>query len=93
MDRNDHIEEVKNVFNHIGLLNDTEVVRCIGFAEDEEDYYWIVLSPSRGIIYSSKVGSFVSLKNLNYPRYDHLENAMHELWDVPRSEEFIMDVL
>jgi hypothetical protein len=88
MTREEHIEEARKVFNHIGILNDIEIVRCIGFAEDNEDYYWMVISPKEELFYSSKVGGFVSLKDLNYPRYEYLEMAMNDYWNCPRAEEF-----
>jgi hypothetical protein len=87
-DREEHINEARKIFNHICLLNDTEVVRCIGFAEDDEDYYWIVLSPKRGLIYSSKVGSCESLKDIDYSRYEYLEMEMNDYWNCPRADNF-----
>lgn len=91
MTREEYIEKTKKVFNHIGILNDTEIVRCIGFAEDDEDYYWIVVSPERSLVYSSMVGGFVSLKDLNYPRYEYMEMAMNDYWGCPREKEFIIE--
>lgn len=92
--REEHIEQARKVFNHIGILYDTDIVRCVGFAEDDDDYYWVInghdkLVYGRGkLAYCSKVGAFISLKDLNYPRYDYLEKMMHEYWGAPRAEKF-----
>jgi len=75
--KEEYLKTCRQHANEIGLLNDTDVVRLIGFADDGEDYYWIVAYPSHicgkeKIVYSSMVGPWVSLKGI-YPRYDALE--------------------
>jgi len=96
--REEHIEDCRQVFNHIGILSDTAIARCIGFAEDEEDYYWVVVyhrnSPlPSGKIFHSKVGDFVSLKELGYPRYEYLDEMMDKHWGAPKADKFeIFDI-
>lgn len=86
------IEQAKKVFNHIGLVGDTEIARCIGFLDSGEDYYWVVQKPGGGIINSSMVGTFTSLKDCNYPRYDYLEKMMTEVWDCPKHPYFSIEI-
>src|SRR5574337_434588 len=93
MSRNKFARECGKQFNHIGLLNDTDVVRLIGFADDGEDYYYKVMYPSLTggepkILYSSMVGPFASLKG-HYRRYKQLERQFTDVWNAPPQKEFV----
>lgn len=86
------IRKLKRQFNHIGLYGDADMCRLIGFADSEEDYYYILIYPNcRGekamIHYNSMVGPFVSLK-YRYPRYKQLDNLMTNVWNCPPQKEF-----
>ena len=89
MYRKDYMEECRSVFNDIGLWADADICRLIGYAEDDDDCYYILLFPNRGTIWSSMVGPFVSLKGC-YRRYEQLESQMTNLWDCPPEKEFII---
>lgn len=91
MERNEAVEICRKVFNHVGIMYDTEIVRCVGFEEDEFDYYYIGIDKNGAKQYYSMVGAFVSLKDLGYPRYETMEKLMHELWGVPRADEFLIE--
>ena len=92
MNRKQAIREAKRVFNHVGILCDSEICRCIGFEDSGEDFYWKIIAIGGEIRYSSMVGPFVSLKTSRYPRYKQMEEQMHELWNAPRAEKFIPEV-
>lgn len=81
--REAYVAEVKALFNDICLVADTNLVRLIGFHEDEMDFYYhvkymscnrpaYITSPNQLEHYSSFVGPCVSLKGI-YPRYEQLE--------------------
>ena len=81
-----YIDEVKAIFNHICLLHDTDLVRCIGFSTDALDYYYIVKDLRGKVYHSTFVGPCVSLKG-TYSRYDILEN-LFTINGSPPEEEF-----
>ena len=91
MTEEEAIEECRKVFNHVGIMYDTEIVRCIGFADDGDDYYYIGLDKRGDKQYYSMVGAFISLKDLNYRRYEIMDKLMHDLWGCPRADEFIIE--
>jgi hypothetical protein len=74
-------EEMRPFHNTIGLLYDTQVVRLIGVASDDSDYYYIVRTlvknhhDQKQILIASAVGCFQTLKGF-YPeeRYNHMES-------------------
>lgn len=88
------MKECKKVFNHIGLLYDTDIVRLIGYAEDDDDCYYLVLQPDflgkHKVVWASMVGAFESLKNCHYPRYKQLENQMSGIWNCPPEKDFLI---
>lgn len=84
------MEICEKVFNHIGLMYDTEIMRCIGFAEDEDDYYYVALDKNGHKRYCSMVGAFESLKDLNYPRYKMLEEQMC-YWGANKVDSFVVE--
>ena len=60
------------------LLNNTAVVRLVGFHEDDQDYYYAILSLMSGFSYLSCVGSLIPLKGVlpekEYNQIDHFFN-------------------
>lgn len=88
IDKEAYIEEVRDMFNHICLLHDSELVRCIGFAEDALDFYYIVKDKFGKLSFGTFVGACISLKD-SYERYGQLENIFN-LNGCPPEEEFII---
>jgi hypothetical protein len=98
------LQEAKLHFNE-PILMSFEVCRCIGYAEDEEDCYLIVHSPSRGVYWSTFVGGYIYLTCLkdegvtvplypSYPgeiwtNYSRLDSLL-ELNGVPKAEKFLI---
>lgn len=83
------VRETKRVFNNIGIYAFSEICRCVGFAEDDEDYYWILKYGDK-THYASMVMGFKSLKPLYGKRqYKYLDNMMDEYWGAPREKEYI----
>lgn len=102
MDRDEIIAELKSMHNHIGVFNDTELGRLVGFAEDEMDYYYIVRHLRQNVnarkdsegyytIYHSFVGPFVSLKDIYGERYEYMDNCF-TMNGAPPSDDFIIKV-
>ena len=78
------IEFVKGHDNEL-VLDYFDVVRLIGFAEDDEDYYYIVKNVKKGEMWVSCVGWLFPLKNvLPDEHYDRLESTFklnEDLWE------------
>lgn len=89
--RNECIEEVKRQFNHIGIWADTDIVRLIGFAEDEDDFYWHIMYIGGKEVYASMVGPFESLVGKS-ERYAQIENVF-SLNGCPKAEEMRITIL
>lgn len=89
-------KECREHFNEIGLFGDTDICRLVGFSDDGDDFYWIVMRPDfRGEykkIYCSMVGPWISLKNI-YPRYENLEHQFTHVWQCPPQKDFLLDVV
>jgi hypothetical protein len=72
--REEHIEELKQIFNHICVLYDNDLVRLVGFYEDDMDIYYHVRFPNGRNLYASMVGWLYSLKGMipdeKYARLD-----------------------
>ena len=97
-------EEARKHFNE-PILICFELCRCIGYAEDEEDCYLIVHSPSRGIYWNTFVGGYTYLAclkeqgitNPKYPKfpgeiwtdYSRLDSLL-ELNGVPKAKRFLL---
>lgn len=79
-DVHEKIAKLPTMFNEIGLWADTEISRLIGYGEDEDDCYYILMFPKGPyndpkIVWCSMVGPWVSLKCC-YRRYEQLESHM-----------------
>jgi hypothetical protein len=90
-----YMEECLSHFNEIGILNDSDIVRLVGYAEDEDDVYYVVAYPSfvcdsPKIVYSSMVGSWETLKGI-YSRYDRLERQF-VYWNCPPQENPVVEL-
>jgi C-terminal processing protease CtpA/Prc len=85
-ERDKYIKKAENVFNHIGILYDSKIVRCIGFAEDNEDYYYKTIDNNK-ITYNSMVGRFFSLKDI-YPNYNYMDEMFDKYWNAPKTLKF-----
>lgn len=70
--REHYLAEARAMFNDICILADTDIVRLVGFSEDDRDYYWVTMNMRGERSGCSMVGPCISLKGL-YPRYDQLE--------------------
>jgi hypothetical protein len=88
MQTRDAIEEVRALHNHICILYDMELVRVIGFREDELDYYYHVRNMDGREWFGTFVGGCVSLKD-SYPGYEVLD-ANWARNHCPPSEEFLV---
>lgn len=95
--RNDVIKDLQTKFNDIGIIGNSDLVRLIGFHEDERDYYYHILymngrnrGSDKNNAYFTMVGSFLSLKGL-IPDYDYtsLDNVF-SLNGAPPSKEFVV---
>lgn len=95
-----YYEEVKSHFNEPVIIG-SEVCRIIGFGVDDEDYYLIVNSRSRGKFWMTFVGGYIYLDCL---KGQHAIASKHtdEIWDdyfrmnsfltlngVPEEKEFV----
>ena len=80
INREDFINELILMHNHIGISHDYQLGRLIGFHEDEVDYYYIIQYPGTwGVapkrIYATAVGRFVSLVGrYPEPEYTYLDD-------------------
>lgn len=81
-------QQMRPYHNDIGLLYDTDLVRLLGVAEDALDLYYIVkpLGYDKESYWATAVGHFTSLKEINYPRYDYLEDYFIRNLNPPISE-------
>jgi hypothetical protein len=71
------IEKTKPFHNHMCIMHDTQIVRLIGIAIDNSDYYYIVQTNDikRPIIWGSAVGHFYSLMGIiSDKQYASMEN-------------------
>jgi hypothetical protein len=101
IDRDQIIKDLKKMHNHIGIINDTELGRLVGFSEDFMDYYYIIRHICNERIHKdnegfntthhSMVGSFVSLKDIYGDRYTHMDEIF-TINGAPPSKEFIIKV-
>ena len=88
------IKRLPRMFNDIGLYGDTRICRLIGFGDDGEDYYYILMEPGflgddPTIVWGSMVGPFVSLKH-HCRRYKQLDNQMTNIWNCPPQKEWLV---
>ena len=88
------INEHKPNHNDICILYDMTLVRLVGVAEDEDDYYYIVREVTpKGEYLASCVGWLYSLKGIiAQERYDNMDN-LFSLNGAERSDEFIIQRL
>ena len=80
------IAEMKAMHNHICILADTDLVRLIGFDEDETDYYYIVRELGGRETGCSYVGPCISLKG-KVERYEQMDDVF-ALNNAGPTEEF-----
>lgn len=78
--------KAKEYFNEPVLVT-FEVGRLIGYAEDEDDCYNIIAFPHNKVIWSSCVGGFVSLRNIDEKSFKYLDTLL-ELNASPKQEKF-----
>lgn len=94
--RNDVIKDLQTKFNDIGIIGNSDLVRLIGFHEDEMDYYYHVLymngynhCSDKNDVYFTMVGSFLSLKGI-IPDDDYIKiDNVFSLNGAPQSKEFV----
>lgn len=84
----DWIEEVRQIFNDICIIHDSEIVRCIGFHVGHDDYYYRVKDIQGKEYLTSGVGSIDSLKDI-YPGYIGMENHF-TINQCPKEAEYIV---
>ena len=88
--KENHINELKQIHNHICMLYDFKLVRLIGFGEDDEDYYYVVKNRQGKIWWASCVGWCYSIKHyLPEERYSQTENIFNLNGGTPE-EEFLV---
>jgi len=61
-DLKDLKEIAKLHLNDLVIDESFTVVRLLDVIDGEDDYYWVMKSPHRGIVHASCVGSFTPLK-------------------------------
>ena len=88
--RAEYLEEVKKMFNHICLVSDSEIVRCVGMSEDVLDLYYICIDRQGKRKHYSMVGPCISLME-TYPRYSQLERIF-ELNGGGQYMEFVHEI-
>lgn len=74
----DFLEEIKRHFNEPVLMS-FDLARVIGYGEDDEDCYIIVLYPRRGIGRCTMVGGYTFLDRLK--GQNHVRSTSGEDWD------------
>ena len=100
MTKEEMIAEMIPMFNDIGILHETELGRLVGFAEDDDDYYYIVrhlknfrydFKDEDGFytVHHSCVGAFVSLKPIYGERYEHMDDVFTTN-GAPHADTFII---
>lgn len=72
------IEECKKHFNEPVLMH-TKLGRLIGFGEDWDDYYYIVMHMGGEVVWYSAVGGFYALDRLK--GQEHVKAYNGEEWD------------
>lgn len=102
--RGTYLEEVRAHFNEPMLMG-AEVVRCIGYGEDEKDCYVIMRRPQphNDVIWHTMVGDYYFLDKLKGQQY--VKGYTGEDWDdlfrldadlqragVPKEAEFCVDI-
>ena len=86
------------------VLDDMEVAKLVGFAEDEDDYYYKFVKLGSGLIWSSAVGQPIPLKGtLSEEDYErvyrlfHLNAPMHLTYQLEnlkmRDKDFIHEIV
>lgn len=77
--------------NELVLQGWTVCILLEGIVDDGDDYYWRLLEPNRGIIYSSCVGRIEFLKGkLDKKSYDYVYSLFkmnHHLWEYKKMRE------
>jgi hypothetical protein len=86
MSKKSILEEARDLHNHICILFDHDLVRVIGYHEDEIDCYYKVCDANGKIWCATAVGYCVSLKDI-YPRYDILDDSFNRN-HCPRTKVF-----
>lgn len=69
-------DEFRPFHNHICVVHDCQLVRLVGVAEDDMDFYYKVVEMGGRVSYCSAVGSCVSIKP-GYPpdRYESVDRV------------------
>ncbi len=83
-------DEMKPFHNHLCIIYDTEIVRLIGVAEDDDDLYYVVDRMTTSHLWYSAVGHCYSLKVLLPPDdYDRMNNIFR-LNTAPETDSFLV---
>jgi hypothetical protein len=82
--------EMKPQHNDIGIVHDGDLVRLVGIADDEMDFYYIGVNCHGERTWYSCVGAFESLKG-KIRRYDILDNVFAMNLS-PRTDTFEIDI-
>lgn len=84
------LQDTRPMCNDICILDDSVLVRCVGVAETDEDFYYIVRGLVAKQFQASAVGSLVSLNGC-YPATDYARlDAYFEQNGAPKVDEFII---
>ena len=66
------------------VLDGFDIVRLVGLAEDERDFYYIYIVPHMGYVFSSCVGGYVRLKGFiddkDYERESSIFDLNMQYW-------------
>lgn len=98
MRRKDILEEARAMHNDICIVAGCDLVRLIGYHEDELDSYWHVLymngrCPGEGnAVMSSAVGGCLSLRGLVPETHYKVMDQVFSLNGAPKSEEFVISI-
>lgn len=83
-------DEFRSIHNHICVVHDCKLVRLVGVAEDDDDFYYRVVEMGGMVSYCSAVGPCVSIKSGIPPeRYESMDRVF-ELNNAPPTQEFGM---
>jgi hypothetical protein len=73
----------KRHFNELGIYGGTEITRLIGYSEDADDCYYILLAPPEEYkgkckeIHASMVGGWYSIKKMGKAGYEYTQRNCH----------------
>lgn len=86
------LEEIELHLNEIVMSLMFHPARLVGFAEDPNDYYYILEHVGGNRFYDSCVGQLIYLKNLPKRDYEMLESVF-DLNNSPRVDKMVVEKL